>query len=390
MNSSPYMIRVVILIAAFVAFGTWGVNTNAQATGSMQPLPAPQAPAQAAPAAQATPTAQAPAAVPAQSPSVCGNAAYCYETADFAAVVTDFRTSADAYHGRRFIDTTLRFVNKTSQPLILGYSDGSAAALDDQSVRFGFLGGSLRGMGVVSGRNADAKFVLRPGGFGDARFGLIGANAQINGLTFEMNLTVNEITAVEGNQFVVGGEFPLQFQGLSNGVKGTAPAISAGGSSFLSGVNPMTPANGATACGPAGTVNAVATATNSAAAQNAANTATTTANNAASALSSITSIFGKKKQAPAAAPANAAATPCVPAAAATTANAPAGNVTAQPAGTNLAQPASASTTQSTVTVKAPAAAANATKTPAQPAKPATKPATTTTSTTQTQQKPQQP
>jgi hypothetical protein len=377
-NSSVYRILTSVMIVFALAS-----TSSAQTQGQMQ---APQP--SAAPAA--------PTVVPAQPPSICGSQPFCYETADFAAVVTDFRTSKSGYFG--LIATTLRFVNKTSNPLVLGYANGSGTAQDDSGLRYGVGGANgVRGIGLVNGPYVDPKFVLQPGGFADARFELATRLTQVYGITFELNLTVNEINTLEGNQHTVGSEFPLQFQGLTNGAKGTAPGavMPSSNGAVASGVSGMLAGAGGTppACGPASTLNSIAGATNSAAAQNAANMATTSASNAASALSSITSIFGKKKQ-PAPAATTAVTTPCVPVApvaAAAPAPAAAANApvaaTAAPAATSAPAAGAAATppaaTANTAAGTAKPAAANAPKSPAQPAKPPVKkPAATPPPTTQ--------
>src|SRR5215467_1301965 len=147
--------------------------------------------------------------------SACGNQPMCYDAPDFAVAVVDFRMSIR--NGVKMMDATLRFVNKTSQPLILGYVDNSAFALDDQGNRYGtYYNKGLAGIGLVSGMNADPKFVIQPGGVGDARFELYwrpGAQDPI-GSTFEFGATIREINTLVGGQHTLGGEFPLRFQGL--------------------------------------------------------------------------------------------------------------------------------------------------------------------------------
>jgi hypothetical protein len=308
MKFSGSVFRSLTFVMIIFALPALGTTTSAQ---TQMQVPPPQTAPQAAPAT-----------VAAQAPSICGNQPFCYETADFAAVVTDFRTSKSGYFG--LIATTIRFVNKTSNPLVLGYANGSGTAQDDSGLRYGVGGANgVRGMGLVNGPYVDPKFVLQPGGFGDARFELAARLTPVYGITFELNLTLNEINTLEGNQHTVGAEFPLQFQGLTNGARGTAPGA------VIPGANSAMPTDAAPgqifsaagvvgqaapACGPASTATALASATNSAAAQNAAGTANTAMSNATAALSSLGSIFGKKKQA-AAAPAQAAtaaAAPCVP------------------------------------------------------------------------------
>lgn len=275
-------------------------------------------------------------AVPVQTPpqpaSICGSQPLCYEASDFAATITDFRTSTQAYF--RVIDVVVRFQNKTNVPLGFAYTVNSGIAMDDRGNRYIVYGanGTL-GIGNVYGNNFDPKFELRPGGYGDARFELMWnpPPQSIVGSTFELDLTVREINTVEGNQHTLGGEFPLIYKGLTNGMTATAPAMTAGapggmpmmasGGGAAPAQMPAVAGQTAPACGPASastaasTATALASATNSTAAQNAAGTANTAVSNATAALSSLGSIFGKKKQA-AAAPAQgatAAAAPCVPA-----------------------------------------------------------------------------
>ncbi|MFI5058340.1 MAG: hypothetical protein ACHQLQ_09140 [Candidatus Acidiferrales bacterium] len=293
---------------------------NAGAGQNAQTMSPPPTGAQLAP-----PPAAAPGQMPAQAASICGSQPLCYEAFDFAATITDFRTSTQSYF--RVIDVVVRFQNKTNAPLGFGYTQGSGIAMDDRGNRYIVWGGNgTLGIGNVIGNNFDPKFELRPGGYGDARFELMwNPPAQsIIGSTFQLDLTVREINTVEGNQHTLGGEFPLIYKGLTNGMTANAPAMSApapGGMPMMAsggGTVPgqMLPAAGqpAPACGPASTATALAGATNSAAAQNAAATANTAMSKATNALSNLGSIFGKKNPA-AAAPAQGAtatAAPCVP------------------------------------------------------------------------------
>ena len=297
----------------------------------------------------------------AQNPGICGNQPLCYEAADFAATVTDFRISTQGYY--KIVDVGLRFQNKTAAQLVLGYNAGSGTALDDRGNRYAVGGANaLRGMGLVNGQSFDPKFVLRPASYGDVRFELVGGGAQVYGVSYELNITVSEINTVEGNQHTLGGEFPLQFQGLMNGARATAPGMPAGAAGMPAATG-MISSGTAVPCTPAGAPSAIAGATNSQAVQN-----------ATAALSSITSLFGKKRQAAPAA-ANAVATPC-------SATAPSAQA-AQAAPMVAAATAAPAAAPVTATAASPAptariAVANAPKAPAQPAKPpAKKPATTT-------------
>ena len=177
--------------------------------------------------------AQSQAIAPApQNSGVCGGQPLCFESNDFAATITDFRTSvAQNFAGTKLIDMLVHFQNKTSQPLSLAYADGSGYALDDRGNRYGLNtnGGGVRGMGVVAGNNMDPQFTLAPGGAGDARFEY-GWNpgSAIVGTTFEVGLDIREINRVEGNQYVLGSDTLMHYTGLANGA-GTAPGSSMAG-----------------------------------------------------------------------------------------------------------------------------------------------------------------
>ena len=213
-------------------------------------------------------TAQAPA-------SPCGAQPFCVDTADFVAVITSFRTSL-TNSNVKVIDTTIRFQNKTNQPLILGYAINSGMATDDRGNRLVVAGpNGYRGIGAVAGTNFEPKFMIRPGSYGDAQFELLAQGwPKLVGFTHNLDITVNEINSFEGNQHTIGGEFPLHFQGLANGSAGSPPAIGA--------MNAMGQAAATGPCGLAG-------------AQGAGGKASTTVSGAASAISNLGSLFGKKK-----------------------------------------------------------------------------------------------
>ncbi|HKD49276.1 MAG TPA: hypothetical protein VKB90_00665 [Candidatus Acidoferrum sp.] len=420
MKSSPRLF-VVSVFASLIA-----AAAAAQAPAPQQAQPVPQ-PGAVSPGVWSKPAGQQPQASPAFQ-SACGSQPLCYDAQDFAVAVVDFRMSIT--NGVKMMDATLRFVNKTAQPLILGYVDGSAVALDDQGNRYGtYYNKGLAGIGLVSGMNADPKFVIQPGGGSDARFELMWRPGQQDaiGSTFELDLTIRGINTLVGGQHTLGEEVPLRFQGLANGMTGAGLASSgagANGPAVAGGPGVATAApqaaaatfangGGATAaapvCGPNGSaggkMNAIAGAANSVGGQqtaNATSTASNTASNAATALSNLKSIFGKKN-ANAAAATNSAATapvgsPCVPptAASPTAASAAPGSAAApsaaaavstgaKPAGAaapatapvagaakNGAAPPAAAIRAGKPIVNAPAAQAPAAASPA--AKPSTAPA----------------
>ena len=350
MNSIHSVFRVLGVALILLALGAFGATPASQAQI-------------AAPAAPAASTAQN---------SFCGNQPLCYEANDFAATITDFRTSTQG--GYKVIDVIVRFQNKLNQPLALGYLASSGTALDDRGNRYIVYGGNgFRGIGQVYGNNFDPKFSLRPGGYGDAQFELMWAPGQtVYGLTFELNLTVDEINTVEGNQHTLGGEFPLHYRGLANGVTGGAPGQATAFASQGQGTASSIP--GLPPCGTTATT--LAGAANSTGVQVPAS-ANTAVSNATTAFSNLGSMF---KQKPATQPAaqaasnNASAAPCTPA--------PTGagqtSATTMTPGTTSTSPASGTATQS---AGATAKTSTITTAPAPVAKAATTRTTTTTTTT---------
>jgi hypothetical protein len=225
------VVLIIGIAAALAACSSSGSSPKAAASATptaasapaSTPAPASSAGTARAPASTATPASSpdaAPAAaaapVAAPTPGVCGEQRYCYETGEFAATVTNFRTSVVSYY--RIIDATLRFQNKTDRPLILGYANASGMAVDEKGNRYGVGGpNAFRGIGLVSGQSFDPKFVIQPGSSAEAKFELSWAPGNaIVGSTFELDLTVNKINTVEGNQHTLGGEFPMTFRALVN------------------------------------------------------------------------------------------------------------------------------------------------------------------------------
>jgi hypothetical protein len=305
--------------------------------------------AQGAPPAQPAAPQAAPAAAPAQAPTVCGSTANCAETNDFAAVITNFRTSD--FRGYKMIDVVMHFVNKTSKSLVLGYVQNSGTIIDDKGNRYLVWGANgVRGIGQVYGGSFDPKFTLEGGGSGDAQFELAWyPGTQIYGFNFAFDLAIDEINSYEGGQHSLGGEFPLHFQGLANGVSSSGQvAMGAGGAGGAAASGTGAGGQPCNNGGAAGTAAAVANATGSQAVQGAAEQGASTVAQATTAVQGIASLFSKKKSQPT----KPAANPCGSAGGTVTQSA-AGSVAPSTASAGGASPAPASTA-STVTTPAKA------------------------------------
>jgi hypothetical protein len=181
-------------------------------------------------------------------------------------------------NGYKLIDTSIRFLNKTDQPLILGYVTASGFATDDRGNRSAVGGpNGYRGIGLVVGNNFDPKMIVRPGGWGEAQFELfLQGSPEIVGFHYVLDLTVAEIKTLEGNQHMLDGEFPLHFEGLANGVSQGAGSFAGAPDGLANAVSSLKSLFGkkktvqnaaAVANSAASTVGAVNAAANSAASQ---------------------------------------------------------------------------------------------------------------------------
>ena len=172
--------------------------------------------------AQEAPASVAPAAPgPAE---LCASSSRCYDAGPFLAEVTNLTAS----HRGNFRDHVLRFNvrirNVSDSVLILGYKGTSAAVADEHGNsyywgRAGTYDRSARGIGVVTAREADAQFVLRPGEARMATFELVryrpGRTAI--GTTFTYDLTLVELQPLPGNQVRSVRDYSVSFQGLTAG-----------------------------------------------------------------------------------------------------------------------------------------------------------------------------
>jgi len=159
-------------------------------------------------------------------PACADRAAPCAEVSSFVATVGDFRTSTS---GRwRVVTFTVRFHNKTTRPLRLGYVRGSGVVLDDQGNRYVVLApANVRAIGEITESSYDPKFALAPGERSDARFEMAWTPeraGQIVGTTYEGDITVRELDPVAGNQFRLGREHALHFRALGGSAMAAAPA----------------------------------------------------------------------------------------------------------------------------------------------------------------------
>jgi len=162
----------------------------------------------------------------AQTPACTPGDRGCAEVTTFTATVTDFRQSVSG--NNRLVSATLRFQNRTARPLVLGYVSGSGLVTDDQGVRYTVGSNAVRGIGEVNNNTFDPKFTLQPGEFSDARFEFVWqpTRGQIYGTTFEIDLAIREIDPAGRDQYRLGRDHALHFEGFPREAvaSGAAPA----------------------------------------------------------------------------------------------------------------------------------------------------------------------
>src|SRR5262245_49205684 len=188
----------VALVVAFVSFVT---AASAQTPGQRPPAAAKPAPG----AAPATSAAQKP-------PSVCPPGRACDEVPSFAAAITDLRAS-QYDQATRAVSATVRFVNKTNRPLILGYVRAASGAINEAGNRYTIeQPANVRGIAEIAGGQFDPKFTVQPGQAADARFEFWwrwDGRAIIGQRAWDIDLTIREVNEIAPGQYRFGQEHAL-------------------------------------------------------------------------------------------------------------------------------------------------------------------------------------
>ena len=199
------------------------------------------APAAAPQTARGAAPAPTPASAGARPPSLCVNQPGCDDVGAFAARVTDFRTS-QYDQNTKIVSATVRFVNKTTRPLILGYVRTNAVAINEAGNRYVINSpDSVRGIGEIAGTQFDPKFTVAPGQASDTRFELVwrwNGKEIIGQRSWDMDLTVREVSEVAPGQYRFGQEHALQLKGL---IPGSGAAASPSGAISSAAPRPAAP-----------------------------------------------------------------------------------------------------------------------------------------------------
>jgi len=183
------------------------------------------APAPAAAAAAAAPHAPATAATPSVAPAApvdpCAGAPRCSGAGPFVAQIAQL--TADKPGGRHHsLRLNVKFRNLTGQPIILAYQSGSSSAVDNLGNRYVYgrpstHDTSVQGIGYVTGRSADAQFVLNPGETRAAAFNVIRFNSGASqiGTAFNYDVVIQQLEILPSQQVRTVRDYSLNFASLS-------------------------------------------------------------------------------------------------------------------------------------------------------------------------------
>lgn len=176
-----------------------------------------------APAAPPAPPVQAPPAVEADA---CNGNPRCFDSGVFVAEILNTVATRETYaRPWHTVRLNIRFRNKTTEPIILGYMTGSAVLIDDLGNRYApsTAPDDAKGIGKVAARSADPQFILRPGEsrqatFGQARVMRGTPNAGIVGSTYNFDISIAQLQIVNnGQQVRTVREHALTFPGFGLG-----------------------------------------------------------------------------------------------------------------------------------------------------------------------------
>jgi hypothetical protein len=211
------------LVAQASASGTPSRGVSPRLTETAKP----QLPAQGIGRTQPAPSGQ--------TAMACPGKRYCDEVNSFAAIVTDFRPSVYD-RSTHLVSATIRFLNKTNRPLILGYVRNAGVAIDEQGNRYVLPAPeNVRAIAeITAGRDFDPKFTIQPGQTADARFEFVwkwNGREIIGERAWDIDLTIREVNEVAPGQYRFGQEHALQFKAVpGRNTTNTAPAgVNAGG-----------------------------------------------------------------------------------------------------------------------------------------------------------------
>lgn len=163
----------------------------------------------------------------------CEGLVRCASGGPFIAQVLSLVTQGGPKDRHHVLKLQVRFLNITTQPIILGYKSNSSSATDNlgNGYVFGRPGAhdtSFAGIGLVTSRQADPSFVLNPGESRNATFTVTRFNSlrQELGTAWAYDVVINQLEILPSKQIRTGAEYSLHFSDLAPGMP-AAPATAA-------------------------------------------------------------------------------------------------------------------------------------------------------------------
>ena len=206
------------------------MTSASPAGGALASVPAGSAPTPAQPAG-ALPAAAS--HVAAGEPDACEGKPRCYDAGPFVAEILNTVATRENYSRPwHTVRMNIRFRNKTTEPIILGYVVGTGVLIDDLGNRYAPAGApeDAKGIGKVQARSADPQFVLRPGEtraatFGQARVMRGTQTATVVGSTYTFDVSIAQLEVIyNGQQVRTVREYAMTFPtfGLATGAGAAA------------------------------------------------------------------------------------------------------------------------------------------------------------------------
>lgn len=143
-------------------------------------------------------------------PEACAGKPRCYDAGPFVAEIVNTVASRETYSRPwHTVRLNLRFRNKTSAPIILGYVHGTGVLIDDLGNRYApsTAPEDAKGIGRVQANKADPQFVLRPGEtraatFGQARVMRGTPTATVIGSSYAFDVSIAQLEVIYNGQQV--------------------------------------------------------------------------------------------------------------------------------------------------------------------------------------------
>jgi len=206
----------------------------AAAPGSALPtVPAATGTGRAGTVPASTPPAAAASVPPAPQGDGCAGKQRCYDAGIFIAEIVNASSSFVNRSGRwHVVALNIRFTNRTTQPINLGYMVGTAVMLDNFGNRYVISAApdDIKGMGKVTGASADPQFVLRPGESRAATFGqarITQANQPL-GAAYGFDVSIAHLQVLyNGQQVRTEREYLVSFTDFGLNAPGAATSSAA-------------------------------------------------------------------------------------------------------------------------------------------------------------------